>query len=130
MSTDASSSRPPGARVSGGPTLVLLAAAGCFMISFQTLLPVVPVLLERSGPHGAAGAGTAALFIGTVAGELITPWVMSFWSPRRLLIVGELLIGVPSLLYLFPNAPAAPMLAAAAVRGFGTGVASSYASPF
>jgi predicted MFS family arabinose efflux permease len=93
------------------------------MISFQTLLPVVPVLLERSGPHGAAGAGTAALFIGTVAGELVTPWVMSFWSPKRLLIGGQLLIAVPSLVYLFPDAPAAPMLAAAAVRGFGTGVA-------
>jgi predicted MFS family arabinose efflux permease len=101
----------------------LLAAVGCFSLSFHTLLPVVPVLLERGGPHGAAGAGTAALFVGTAVGELMTPWVLTFWSPRRLLIGGTLLIAIPSLVYLVPHAPAALMLAAAAVRGFGTGVA-------
>lgn len=114
---------PTAARVLGGPTLVLLAAVACFSTSFHTLLPVVPVLLERGGPHGAAGAGTAALFVGTAAGELMTPWLLTFWSPKRLLIGGTLLIAVPSLVYLLPDASAAPMLAAAAVRGFGTGAA-------
>lgn len=102
---------------------MLLAAVACFSSSFHTLLPVVPVLLERAGPHGAAGAGTAALFMATAIGELLTPWLLSFWSPKRLLIGGTLLVALPSLVYLLPNAPAALMLAAAAIRGFGTGAA-------
>jgi MFS family permease len=113
----------PTTRVLSGPTLVLLAAVACFSSSFNTLLPVVPVLLERGGPHGAAGAGTAALFVGTAIGELMTPWLLTFWSPKRLLIGGSLLVGVPSLVYLLPHAPAALMLTAAAIRGFGTGAA-------
>jgi predicted MFS family arabinose efflux permease len=113
----------PTTRVLGGPTLVLLAAVACFSGSFHTLLPVVPVLLERGGPHGAAGAGTAALFVGTAIGELMTPWLLNFWSPKRLLIGGTLLVAFPSLLYVLPNAPAALMLTAAAIRGFGTGAA-------
>lgn len=110
-------------RVLGGPTLVLLAAVACFSSSFNTLLPVVPVLLERAGPHGAAGAGTAALFVGTATGELMTPWLLTFWSPKRLLIGGSLLVAVPSLVYLLSHAPAPLMLTAAAIRGFGVGAA-------
>jgi len=113
----------PTTRVLGGPTLVLLAAVACFSSSFNTLLPVVPVLLERGGPHGIAGAGTAALFVGTATGELMTPWLLTFWSPKRLLIGGSLLVAVPSLVYLLPHAPAALMLTAATIRGFGIGAA-------
>jgi MFS family permease len=113
----------PTTRVLGGPTLVLLAAVACFSSSFHTLLPVVPVLLERGGPHGIAGAGTAALFVGTAIAELMTPWLLTFWSPKRLLIGGTLLVALPSLVYLIPHAPAALMLPAAAIRGFGTGAA-------
>ena len=84
---------------------------------------MVPVLVERSGPHGAAGAATAALFIGAVAGELFTPWMLSRWSSSRLLIGGQLMTAVPSLVYVLPHAGAALMLAAASARGVGMGVA-------
>jgi predicted MFS family arabinose efflux permease len=87
------------------------------------LLPVVPVLVERAGPHGAAGAATAALFIGAVAGELFTPWLMSRWSSSRLLIGGQLMTAVPSLVYVLPHVGGALMLAAASARGLGMGVA-------
>lgn len=91
--------------------------------SFNLLLPVVPVLVERGGPHGAAGAATAALFVGAVAGELITPWFMSRWSSSRLLVGGQLMTAVPSLVYVMPHAGSALMLAAASARGLGMGVA-------
>src|SRR6266446_3376372 len=52
------------------PQVVLAGVAISIAISFNIMLPVVPVLTERAGPHGAAGAATAALFAGAVAGEL------------------------------------------------------------
>jgi MFS family permease len=103
---------------------VVLAGVGVSIsISFSVLLPVAPVLLERIGPHGAAGAATAALFAGAVIGEISTPWLMSRWSSSRLLIAGQLLTAVPSLVFLFPRATAGQMLAAAGLRGLGMGVA-------
>src|SRR5205807_2959365 len=102
------------------PSLVLAGIATTIAVSFNTLLPVVPVLMERGGPHGAAGAATAALFVGAVAGELITPWLMSRWSSARLLVAGQLMTAVPSLVYV-PQADASLMLAAAATRGLGMG---------
>jgi MFS family permease len=92
-------------------------------VSFSVLLPVAPVLLERIGPHGAAGAATAAIFAGAVAGELLTPWLMSKWGASALLIAGELMTAVPSLVYVFPRSSAWQMLAATGVRGLGMGVA-------
>ena len=83
----------------------------------------MPVLVEGSGPHGAAGAATAALFIGAVVGELFTPWLMSRSSSSRLLVGGQLMTAVPSLVYVVPHAGAALMLAAASARGLGMGVA-------
>ncbi|HEV2034142.1 MAG TPA: MFS transporter [Candidatus Dormibacteraeota bacterium] len=106
------------------PSILVLAGVGISVsISFSVLLPVAPVLLERMGPHGAAGAATAALFAGAVVGELSTPWLMSRWSASRLLIAGQLLTAVPSLVFLFPLATAWQMLAAAGLRGLGMGVA-------
>jgi predicted MFS family arabinose efflux permease len=102
---------------------VLAGIATTIAISFNMLLPVVPVLMERSGPHGAAGAATAALFVGAVAGELLTPWLMSRWSSARLLVVGQLMTAVPSLVYALPHPDPWLMLAAAGLRGLGMGVA-------
>src|SRR4029077_6385154 len=105
------------------PQLVLAGIATSVSITFNILLPVVPVLTERGGPHGAAGAATAALFVGAVAGELLTPWLMSRCSSTRLLVGGQLMTAVPSLVYVLPHPDAWLMLAAAAARGFGMGVA-------
>jgi len=105
------------------PQLVLAGIATSIAITFNMLLPVVPVLVERRGPHGAAGAATAALFIGAVAGELLTPWLMSRWSSWGLLVAGQLMTAVPSLVYVMPRPDATLMLAAAAARGLGMGVA-------
>ena len=102
---------------------MLAGIATSIAITFSMLLPVVPVLVERRGPHGAAGAATAALFMGAVAGELLTPWLMSRWSSSRLLVAGQLMTAVPSLVYVLPHPDTSMMLAATAARGLGMGVA-------
>jgi predicted MFS family arabinose efflux permease len=101
---------------------VLAGVGTSIAISFNILLPVVPVLMERGGPHGAAGAGTAALFVGAVAGELFTPWLLSRWSSSRLLIGGQLMTALPSLVYVLPHTDSWAMLVAAAARGSGMGL--------
>lgn len=105
------------------PPFLLAALAVCIAVNFQILLPVVPVMVERAGPHGAAGAATAALFIGAVIGELSTPWLMSRLRSTHLLIAGELLTAVPSLAYVIPHPAVFAMIAAASARGLGMGVA-------
>ena len=80
-------------------------------------------MAEREGPHGVAGAATAALFIGAVTGELLSPWLMSRRSSTGLLIAGQVLSAVPSLVYLLPHTPLYALLGAASARGLGMGVA-------
>ena len=92
-------------------------------LTFQILLPVVPVMVERAGPHGIAGAATGALFIGAVTGELSSPWLMTVLRSRRLLVIGQLVTAVSSLVYLIPHAGTPLMIGAAAVRGVGMGLA-------
>jgi MFS family permease len=92
-------------------------------VTFQILLPVVPVLVERTGPHGIAGAATAALFLGAVAGELSSPWLLTIWRSRRLMITGQVVTAVSSLVYLLPTAGTPLMIGGAFVRGTGMGVA-------
>jgi MFS family permease len=105
------------------PPFLLAALAVCISVNFQILLPVVPVMVERAGPHGIAGAATAALFIGAVTGELSTPWLMSRQRSSHLLIAGQLLTALPSLAYVFPHPATVVMLGAASARGLGMGVA-------
>jgi predicted MFS family arabinose efflux permease len=105
------------------PTFLLAALAVCISLSFQILLPVVPVMAERNGPHGIAGAATAALFIGAVTGELTTPWLMKHWRSPYLLVAGEILTAFPSLAYAIPGAVNWELLGASWLRGVGMGVA-------
>ena len=106
-----------------GPSFLLAALAICIAITFQILLPVVPVIVERGGPAGAAGAATAALFLGAVSGELSTPWLLSRWRSTHLLVAGMTLTAIISLVYLSPHAPKWAMIGGATARGFGMGVA-------
>ena len=89
----------------------------CIAISFQILLPVVPVMAERQGPHGIAGAATAALFVGAVIGELSTPWLLTRFRSNRLLVAAQLLTALPSLVFVLQHPPTWAMLAAAFGRG-------------
>jgi MFS family permease len=105
------------------PPVLLAGLAVCIAISFQVLLPVVPVLAERQGPHGIAGAATAALFVGAVTGELSTPWLLVRFRSRRLLVTAQLLTAVPSLVFVLHQPPTWAMLAGSFGRGLAMGVA-------
>ena len=96
--------------------------AASISVSFQILLPVVPVMAEHVGPHGIGGAATAALSAGAVAGELVTPWLMTVTSSKRLLVLGQLVTGIASLVYVVPALGSNLMIAGALVRGMGMGV--------
>jgi predicted MFS family arabinose efflux permease len=80
-------------------------------------------MAERQGPHGIAGAATAALFIGAVAAELSSPWLMRRMRSLHLLVGGELLTAVPCLVYAIPGAPTWELIAGAVLRGTGLGLA-------
>ena len=80
-------------------------------------------MAEREGPHGVAGAATFALFVGAVAGELSTPWLMSRFRSKHVLVAGQILTAVPSLVYVLPHPPLWAMMVAASARGIGMGVA-------
>ena len=116
--------RPSAARaLVSSPAFLLAALAVCISLTFQILLPVVPVMAERRGPHGIAGAATAALFIGAVTGELLTPWLMRSRRSKHLLVGGELVTAMASLVYVLPAVPSWGLLVAAWARGVGMGVA-------
>ena len=105
------------------PLVLLAALAVCISVAFQILLSVAPVIAERAGPHGIAGAATAALFVGAATGELSTPWLLSRFRSTQLLVAGQLLTAFPGLIYLVPHPALLALLPATTARGFGMGVA-------
>src|SRR5438445_13020239 len=113
----APSPRPAARAFLSSPTFLLAALAVCVSMTFQILLPVVPVMAERQGPHGIAGAATAALFVGAVTGELSTPWLLTRFRSNRLLVAAQLLTALPSLVLVLQHPATWAMLAAAVGPG-------------
>lgn len=100
---------------------VLIMAAAAFG-GWSLLLPVVPLLVAHSGGSDAlAGSVTGVFMAATVVTQLLVPRLLRTQGYRRVLAVGCLLLGPPSLVLLI-SADAGPVLAVSAVRGIGFGM--------
>ncbi|HZQ49765.1 MAG TPA: MFS transporter [Candidatus Dormibacteraeota bacterium] len=105
-----------------GPGETALGISVLLSTSFAVLLPVIPVIVERKGGAGVAGAATASLLATTVVSEFLAPVVMARVSPRVLVIAGMLFVGLPCIVYFIPGVSLAVILSATALRGVGVGV--------
>jgi predicted MFS family arabinose efflux permease len=105
----------------GGSTYRVLTVTFLLATSFAVLLPVVPVMVERRGHPGEAGAATAVLLASTVLAEVVTPALMARFSSRSLVLVALVLAGLPSMLYSIPDLEVVPILMLTSFRGAGVG---------
>lgn len=98
--------------------LFTLIANACLSLQMSAL----PYVAEHAtGRTVAAGLTTGVMMLVTVLIELITPGLMSRLGYRRILEIGVILLGFPSLLVVaFPNLPV--ILFVAACRGAGLAV--------
>jgi len=104
--------------------LLLLGATALGFGGYALLLPVVPLWVARGG-SGAFGAGltTGVLMAVTVGTQLLVPAMLRRAGHRAVLVIGSLLLGLPTPL-LALSAELAPVLAISAVRGIGFGMAT------
>jgi len=90
--------------------------------SFYLLLSVVPLFAKAGGSGaGAAGLATSALTFAAVAGELVTPRLVTRYGHRWTLAGGLVLLGAPALL-LTVSASTAVIVTVCVVRGVGFGI--------
>ncbi|OLL75488.1 putative transport protein [Pseudonocardia sp. Ae168_Ps1] len=110
--------------LSSPPFLLLLGATALGFGGYALLLPVVPLWVARGG-SGEFGAGltTGVLMAVTVGTQLLVPAMLRRVGHRPVLVVGSLLLGLPTPL-LALTADLAPVLAVSAVRGVGFGMAT------
>jgi predicted MFS family arabinose efflux permease len=94
------------------------------LTSFCLLLSVVPLYVTSGGAGtGSTGLVTGALFLATVAGELVTPRLTLRFGNRWVLGAGLVLLGAPLLvLALVGSSAVAVVLAVCLVRGLGFAV--------
>lgn len=86
--------------------------------SFFLLLAVVPKFATTRAGGSAAGASTAALMAATVAGELVTPWLVARRGYRVVLGGGLAVLGL-STLGFFACGDLASIIAVCVLRGLG-----------
>ena len=103
---------------------LLVTGVGCLFVSTTLLVPVVPVLAERTAGSSGAGIATAAFYFPAVCVQLAMPSLLRRVPTAPLLVTGLLLAGLPSLLYTVLAERLSAVLAATAVRGIGFGVAT------
>lgn len=104
-----------------GLPIALLMGATTFG-GWSLLLPVVPLAIaDGGGSDAAAGASTAIFMATTVATQVRTPALLRRYGYRVVLAVGCVLLGPPSLAFLWSTATA-PALVVSAVRGVGFGL--------
>ncbi|MEU4315752.1 MFS transporter [Nocardia sp. NPDC024068] len=111
-------------RSSGGPGssrgfAVLLAVTFLAFVDYAALLPVVPLWAASGGADSVAvGATTGVMMAATVATQLAVPWLFEIAGLRTMVVVGAVLLGAPTPLYLL-SAEWAPIAAITVLRGVG-----------
>jgi len=108
-------------RLSGqfGRLLVLVFGSG---LSMYLLTSVVPLYLAANGSGGiGAGLSTGAMMLSAVAVELLVPRMLARWGHQRVLGLGLILLGAPSLV-LLATASLPVVLAVCVVRGAGLAI--------
>ena len=116
--TDHRTGEPPRPRLLTAALARVLAASFGALSSFYLLLSVTPMLTTSAG---SAGIVTGVLMCGGVLAELATPRLMARLGVRRVLAIGLVLLGAPSLL-LIASDRLALIVAVCAVRGLGFGL--------
>jgi predicted MFS family arabinose efflux permease len=101
---------------------VLVAGLFFAFVNVTLLVPVLPVLAEKSGGSAAAGLVTAIFYLPTVATQLRMPLLMQRHSARRLLALSFALLSLPCFVYAAAPESLAALLGATAVRGVGFGI--------
>lgn len=117
--TTANTATAPAARprLVTGALLMRFVSIVAGSVGFFLPLAVVPLLAADASPVG-GGLANGALLAATVAGELVSPWLMGRLGVRAMLAAGLLLLGAPTFLMLASTSVPA-LVAIGAVRGLG-----------
>lgn len=112
--------RVAGAPEGGGPAFAaLLVVTFLAFVNYAALLSVVPLWSAAGGAAGVAvGSTTGVMMAATVATQLAVPWLFEICTLRTMVIVGALLLGAPTPLYIISDG-LAPIVAITALRGIG-----------
>lgn len=116
--TTGRASRP---RLVTRPLLLRFVSIVACSVGFFLPLAVVPLLAESASPV-AGGLANGALLGATVAGELVSPWLMQRLGARAVLAAGLILLGAPTFL-LLGSSTAAALVAVGVLRGLGFALA-------
>lgn len=101
-----------------GLALLLLVTAMAFS-NYAGLLSVVPLWASAGGAASVAvGATTGVMMGATVAAQMASPWLFRLMSLRGMMILGAVLLGVPTPLYVLSDG-LVWILLITAVRGIG-----------
>ncbi|MFE6968049.1 MFS transporter [Isoptericola sp. NPDC057653] len=108
------------ARVPGFRPLLAMSALG--FSGYALLLPAAPLWAVRGGAtEGGAGLVNAVLMLATVLTQTTVPWLLHRVGWRLTMVVGVVLLGAPSLLFMATD-QLGWLLALSAVRGTGFAV--------
>ena len=109
-------------RLISGPLAVVFVSTFWTLTSFELLLSVTPMYAKAAGADSAgAGLVTGLLLAGTVAAELVSPFVMRRCGYRLALAAGAALLGLPSIVLLV-HGSLTVIVITSVVRGFGFGL--------
>jgi len=123
MTTAMTTLTAPAPRLVTRPFALASGAALANLTAFYLPLSVVPARAVAAGaPDGAAGLVTAALMLGGVLAECVTPRLMARFGYRAVLATGLLLLGGAALL-LVPAVDVVLAVLVCGLRGLGFGFA-------
>lgn len=99
--------------------MILLAVTFLAFVNYAATLSVVPLWAATGGAGSTAvGATTGVMMAATVASQLTMPWMFRILSLRLMMILGAVLLGAPTPLYLLAS-DIAPIMMITIVRGIG-----------